>query len=254
MSVQPESKTLETPFASEPLLSPAEPWVDSPGEEAEVDYRSLHTPALVSVVLGVASIMAMLMSTTSVDATLVMCTIPFVGLFVGIRAWLTIKREPEIWTGLRFAIVGTFLSAFFLLGSPLTAMYVYATEVPAGYERITFTEMKPDDKEVAKGIPIPPEIMALDGQRIFIKGYMRPSSQSFGLDNFLLVRDNNQCCFGQLSEVKYFDQIQIHLQGDRKADYSRGVFRMGGILKIDPTALFPGSAKPVFTLLADYSH
>ena len=251
MSVQPESKTLETPFASEPLPNQAAAFA-SP--ESDVDYRSLHTPALVSVVLGIASIMALLMSSTSIDATLVMCTIPFVGLFVGIRAWLAIKRQPEVWTGLRFAMAGTCLSALFLFASPLAAMYVYATEVPDGYKRVTFAEMKPDEKQEAKGIAIPPEIMALDGQRIFIKGYMRPSSQSYGLDNFLLVRDNNQCCFGDLSTVKYYDQVQVHLQGDRKTDYSRGVFRMGGILKVDPTALQPGSAKPVFTLLADHSN
>lgn len=254
MSVEPETKTLEAPFAGEPApqLSRAASFA-SPSDETDVDYRSLHTPALVSVVLGIASIMALLMSGTSIDATLVMCTIPLVGLFVGIRAWLSIKREPQVWTGLKFAMVGTCLSGFFLLASPLAAMYVYATEVPEGYERLTFTEMKPDEKEAAKGIPIPADIMAMDGKHVFIKGYMRPSSQSFGLDNFLLVRDNNQCCFGDLSQVKYYDQVQVLLQGNRKADYSRGIFRMGGILKIDPTALVPNSTKPVFTLLADYS-
>jgi len=253
MSVQPESKTLDVTFAVGDAFATAAP-LGAASSETEVDYRSLHTPAMVSVVLGAASIMALLMSTTSVDATLVMCTIPLVGLFVGFRAWMTIKKQPEVWTGLRFAMAGTLLSGFFLLASPLAAMYVYATEVPEGYARLTFVEMKPDDKQAAKGIPIPPEIMALDGKRVFIKGYMRPSSQSYGLDNFLLVRDNNQCCFGELSDVKYYDQMQVHLQGDRHVDYSRGIFRMGGILKIDPSAIYPGSTKPVFTLLADYSN
>ena len=270
MSAQPELEELKTEeqeqntaeqdhtaeqqqdTTSKPVLSePFAPGTAGTTAASEVDYRSLHTPALVSVVLGAASLISLLMSTTSIDATLVMSTIPLVGLIVGVRAWLAIRREPEVWTGLRFAVAGTFLSAFFLIVSPMAAMYVYATEVPDGYQRLTFTEMKPDEKEEARHIFIPPEVLALDGKRVFIKGYMRPGAQSYGLDNFLLVRDNNQCCFGELSEVKYYDQVQVEMQGDRRADYSRGIFRMGGILKVDPTAN-PNSGQPTFILLADY--
>ena len=102
---------------------------------------------------------------------------------------------------------------------------------------------------------MPPDVASLEGKNVFIKGYIRPDSVTVprGIDQFLLVRDNNQCCFGDLSQVKYYDQVQVHLQDNRRADYSRGVFRMGGILHIDPTALVPNSTKPVFTLLADYS-
>ena len=260
MSVQPEVEALnkakqsEDAAVAQPALS--EPFAPGAAETTanEVDYRSLHTPALVSVVLGAASLISLLMATTSIDATLVMSTIPLVGLIVGARAWLAIRREPEVWTGLRFAVAGTVLSAFFLVVSPLSAMYVYATEVPEGYERMTFTQMKPDEKQEAKHVFIPPEVLEMDGKRVFIKGYMRPSSQSFGLDSFLLVRDNNQCCFGDLAEVKYYDQVQVEMQGGRKADYSRGVFRMGGILKVNPAAIHPNSGEPTFVLLADYMH
>jgi len=276
MSVQPESKTLDipasrpaagsessangtsangstepvatTPFATRGL----HPLSDDEESTVQVDYRSLHTPAMVSVVLGAASLISLLMASTSIDATLVMCTIPLGGLIVGLRALVTIRRHPDVWTGLRFAWIGTLLSAFFLIVSPLSAMYDYATEVPDGYERLTFAQMKPDDKQAAKGVFIPPEVLALNGKRVFIKGYMRPSSQAFGLNNFLLVRDNNQCCFGELSEVKYYDQVQVLMQGERRADYSRGVFRMGGTLQVDPAGFHPQSGKPVFKLLADY--
>ena len=37
---------------------------------------------------------------------------------------------------------------------------------------------------------------ALDGQRIFIKGYMYPTKELEGLNSFLLVKDTGQCCFG----------------------------------------------------------
>ena len=42
------------------------------------------------------------------------------------------------------------------------------------------------------------------------------------IKKFLLVRDNNQCCFGDLSQVKYFDQMAVNLTGPLTLDYSHG--------------------------------
>ena len=71
--------------------------------------------------------------------------------------------------------------------------------------------MRPDELQERNGQVVPPEIAALDGKRVFIKGYIRPDSitVSKGINRFLLVRDNNQCCFGSLSDVKYYDQIDV---------------------------------------------
>jgi hypothetical protein len=99
-------------------------------------------------------------------------------------------------------------------------------------------------------------VAALDGKRVFIKGYIRPDSVKVtrGIDRFLLVRDNNQCCFGDLSTVKYYDQMLVTMAGSRRVDYSDGVFRMGGILKVEPENAVGRPLAPVFSLQADYAN
>ena len=94
---------------------------------------------------------------------------------------------------------------------------------------------------------------ALEGQKVFIKGYMRPA-EFLTVKEFLLVRDNQQCCFGSLSSVKYYDRIDVKLTGDRALTYSPSrIFQIGGTLHIEPQNAMPGSPKAVFTLTADYA-
>ena len=62
---------------------------------------------------------------------------------------------------------------------------------------------------------MPPDIQELEGQQIFIKGFMRPGTHvsSTGtpvrrnVSRFLLVRDSNECCFGDISTVKHYDKV-----------------------------------------------
>jgi hypothetical protein len=153
------------------------------------------------------------------------------------------------------AKVGLVLSLVFFIGGVSYGGYVYATEVPDGYTRISFNEMKPDEIQERGGVAVPPEIAALNGKKVFIKGYIRPGSATSrtNIDRFLLVRDNNQCCFGDLSKVKYFDQMVVQItSGDRVNDDLR-VLRMGGILEVHPENLSPESQSPVFSLKADYA-
>ena len=133
--------------------------------------------------------------------------------------------------------------------------YVYATEVPDGYTRMSFIGMKPDEIQERGGVVVPPEIAALEGQKVFIKGYIRPGSVTVprGIERFLLVRDNNQCCFGDLSKIKYYDQIDVAMTGDNRVDYSQGLIRIGGILHIEPQNIAMGDRAPVFSLKADYA-
>ena len=147
-------------------------------------------------------------------------------------------------------MLGLVLSLCFLVGGVSYGGYVYATEVPEGYARISFNGMKPDELQERSGVIVPPEIAALDGKKVFIKGYIRPDSITVtkGIKEFLLVRDNNQCCFGDMSKIKYYDQMDVNMVGARTVDYSQGMFRMGGILKIEPQNLMPGSTRPVFSL------
>ena len=222
--------------------------------EMEFEYRALHTGAVLGAILGVVSSFILLTAGTTFDACLMIAPIPLIGMFVSLRSWSSIRRQSDQFTGIRLAMLGFFLSLFFLLSGLSYGGYVYATEVPDGYERISFVGLKPDQLDERAGRPVPEEITALVGEKVFIKGYIRPESAPYrtGIDSFLLVRDNNQCCFGDLSQVKYFDQMQVVMQGPLRVDYSTGIFRMGGILRILPQNLALG--KPIFFLEADYAN
>ncbi|MCC7474453.1 MAG: DUF4190 domain-containing protein [Pirellulales bacterium] len=221
----------------------------------EIQYRALHVGALLSLVLGLLSIVVPLVAADSFEWCLLTAPIPLIGLFLGLRALATIRRMPEQYAGGGLALSGAVLSLLFLVAGVSYGGYVYATEVPEGYERTSFNAMKPDEIQERGGVRVPPEIMALQGKKVFIKGYLRPDSVSVqqGIDRFLLVRDNNQCCFGDLSKIKYYDQAYVVLKGDLRVNYSQGVYRMGGTLHIEPRNAATGAQLPVFSLEADYA-
>jgi hypothetical protein len=221
------------------------------------EYQALHTGAIIGLVLGILSVFTAVAAANSLEGCLMTAPIPVLGMFMSLRAWSKIRREPERYTGAPLALLGFALSLAFLVGGLGFSGYVYATEVPEGYSRIAFSGMKPDELAERNGTIVPPEIAALDGKKVFIKGYIRPDSVkvSRGIDKFLLVRDSNQCCFGDLATVKYYDQILVNMAGKQRVDYSDKIFRMGGILKVEPrnATLGPMNPAPVFTLTADYA-
>jgi hypothetical protein len=226
------------------------------GDDESLQYRALHTGALIGLVLGILSIFVVITAANTLDGCLLVTPIPILGIFMSLRALARIRREPEAYTGRTLAILGLALSLIFLIGGVGYGGYVYATEVPDGYTRISFNRMKPDEIQERGGKLVPPEIEALNGKKIFIKGYIRPSSitQRVGVKEFLLVRDNNECCFGDLSKVKYYDQIDVDLVGSLTVNYVEGaLYRIGGIIEIEPENVMGVGLKAVYTLKADYA-
>ena len=221
------------------------------------EYRALHTGAVIGFVLAAfTAIFTVIASATSPEACIGVSLLNAPALSLCIWSLAKIRREPDQYTGRPLALLGLTLSLVFLLGGVTYGSYVYVTEVPEGYTRISFNAMKPDAIQERGGVVVPPEIAALDGQKVFVKGYIRPDSvtQKIGIKEFLLVRDNNQCCFGDLSTVKYHDQIDVDMMGSRTVNYTEGaVIRMGGILKVQPQNARRGPMAPVFSLKADYA-
>jgi hypothetical protein len=220
-----------------------------------IEYRALHTGALIALVLGILSVFVAITAASSFEACLLVAPIPAIGILVALWSLGKIRRFPDQFTGRTLAQLGLALSFVFLIGGVGYGAYVYMTEVPDGYTRLSFNTMKPDDIQERGGVAVPPDVAALEGKKIFIKGYIRPDSITVprGIDRFLLVRDNNQCCFGDLSKIKYFDQIAVALTGNNRVDYSQGVFRVGGTLHIDPPNPASGAGNPTFSLIGDYA-
>jgi hypothetical protein len=191
----------------------------------------------------------------TVESALLVTPIPLIGIALGIVALRRVRSNPQLYSGRGAAQMGLALSTFFLFGGLGYAGFVHATEVPDGYAPTSFADFKPDDADIRAREVIPPEVAALEGKKVFIKGYFRPDSAKFtqNVKQFLLVRDNNQCCFGDMNLVQFFDQVQVRMMRDLTVDYSSGLFRMGGVLHIEPRNAALGSARPVYSLDADYA-
>jgi hypothetical protein len=61
-------------------------------------------------------------------------------------------------------------------------------------------------------------IESMFGQRIRIRGYMFPTAQKSGLREFVLVRDNQECCFGPGAAL--YDCIFVQMSSGKTAEYS----------------------------------
>lgn len=122
--------------------------------------------------------------------------------------------------------------------NPPAAQEEAPTPTTSAIQEATFDDIKfdiepdaPFDREM-----LTPEIEALFGRRIRIRGYMLPSFQQRGLKQFVLVRDNMECCFGPGAAL--YDCMVVNMQEGASADFSirpivvEGVFRFEEV--IDP--------------------
>jgi Domain of unknown function (DUF4190) len=183
-------------------------------------YRALSTAAVASLVLGLLSVLALL------DWWLAL--IPFAGVVLGIVALRKIRSQPQEYTGRAAAIIGIFLATLFCLGGFGRLSYIRATEVPAGYERVDYSLLQPQPDDPPNSIP--PEAKALDGKKIFIKGYVYPGLRKDGITQFLLVRDQGTCCFG--GNPKITDRIQVALSDPKGFAFSGSLFKIAGTFRI----------------------
>lgn len=220
----------------------------------EFEYRPLSMAAIASLVFGMLSILVFVAGKDSITASLMMSPIPLLGIALGFISLHSIRQTPNQLSGKGLARGGFMLSLVGLLGGVGFASYVYATEVPDGYARTSFEAMRPDEIERRGNMPIPRDIEKLDGKKVFIKGYMRADStpRRHNVDKFLLVRDNQACCFGDLASVQFFDQMLVETVGALTTDYSTGIYRVGGTLHIHRENVGRGVGNPVYTLEADH--
>lgn len=234
--------------STEVLSRPSDPGAD------EFEYRPLSMAAIASLVFGLVSSLTIVAAQTSPAQCLMMCPIPLVGIFLGVTSLSRIRQMPNQLSGKGLAVAGLTLSLVGLIAGVGYASIIYATEVPEGYHRTSFEEMRPDEVERRGNNLIPRDIQQLDGKKVFIKGYMRADStpRRHNVNKFLLVRDDESCCFGDLSSVQFFDQILVTTVGKLTTDYSTGIFRTGGTLRINPENLGLGVGHPVYELEADH--
>ena len=207
-------------------------WTD-PSQEFE--YRPM--PALVSV----AGAFAFFSLTAFVLDWLLL--VPVVGLLLAGTALWQIRRSRGAFGGqaMTWALMGI-MGLEFVAGAGMHA-YSFATEVPEGFERVSFPNdiSKYDLKTVDGQLRIPEPVQQLDGQLVFLKGYMYPKRETRGLHQFVLCKDMGQCCFG--GNPKPTDMIVIKMNKGLTADQHTGMVSVAGVFhtqaEIDDEGLNP---------------
>jgi hypothetical protein len=100
---------------------------------------------------------------------------------------------------------------------------------------ITFDDLKFDiQKDGAfKKEMITKEIEELNKKTVKLRGFILPTSvfQQAGIKQFVLVRDNQECCFGPGAAL--YDCVIIEMQPGKTASFSTRVVSVKGKLEID---------------------
>jgi|688.fasta_scaffold00925_18 hypothetical protein len=79
-------------------------------------------------------------------------------------------------------------------------------------------------------------IRSLNKKTMRIRGYILPTSvfQQKGIKQFVLVRDNQECCFGPGAMI--YDCIIVEMQEGRTADFATRPVTVQGRFEIDPNS------------------
>ncbi|MCA9121618.1 MAG: DUF3299 domain-containing protein [Planctomycetales bacterium] len=85
---------------------------------------------------------------------------------------------------------------------------------------LTFDDIKFDIKKDApfKRAMLTDEIEKLAGTPVKIRGYILPSFQQKGIKQFVLVRDNMECCFGPGAAL--YDCILVEMAAGKSASFT----------------------------------
>ena len=212
------------------------------GGDDLTSYQAVSKSAVIALLLGLLSAVALAAPT--------FLFVPVMGIVFGLVALLNLRRYPEELTGKPLAVVGLGLSVVLLTSGLSWHSYVYATEVPKGFARASFYELRPDRDHPE--MPIPPAAIQMHGKRVFIKGYVHPSVANVGpVDHFILVPDMGTCCFG--GQPKLTDMIEVKLTKGLSLEYSYRKRALAGTFEVDPNIIAPdGSQGPCYKLVAEF--
>jgi hypothetical protein len=210
---------------------------DPPDEAPVRPYRAVSTAAVVSVVLGVLSLLTVF--------HWMYALIPIAGIMVGWLAQRHIRDCPQEVTGLAIAWVGLGLSVAMWGVGYSWLIFAHANEVPFGYQVIQYDDLQPD-RNVAEQI-IPLSVSKLDDKKVFLRGYIKPGRQQTDLKKFIICPSIANCPFC-IPDPKPTEMILVTLTGDLTTDYSPHEIAVGGTFKVD--------AKPLnglpYSIEADY--
>lgn len=203
------------------------------------EYRSFSSWAVGSLVLALVGVALLLLLGS--DGFVLYAPIQVVGFMIGLLGLYKIRRNNFELTGEKVAKAGVALSAVCFVVGGSWAAFVYMTEVPEGYDRISFYTL--DSEGATAGSPISEDAAKYHGKSVFIKGYVHPGVNGLGnISRFVLVGDLSACCFG--GQPKPWDMVEVDLKPGDELTYDMKLHRLWGTMSIDVTPhLAVGSTK-----------
>jgi hypothetical protein len=214
--------------------------------QEDYGYRPVPMTAVVGAVLAFLSISALiawLAIPVAVIATVV-CLI----------AVVQIARSRGEFAGMWLAGLGLATSLVMAVGGVLLTMHRYKTEIPPGYERVSFARdiaakgIGMAEENGKRGIVLPEEVRALEGKKIYLKGYMYPQGRPNFLTTFVLCKDNAECCFG--GQPALTDMIGVTMSGKQTTDFTPDLVGVAGTLKFNESYR-GGDLEPIYLLEAE---
>ena len=179
-------------------------------------YRAVSGWAIGSLVLAVLSPLAF--------ADWWLAVVPVAGVVAGLVGWRQIVSRPEALVGVPLAIAGAVVSLGLLIAGLTTLTQIYIAELPEGFIRINYQMLQPLDGDPATAVP--PSANEADGKDVLLKGYMYPGSEQEGIVQFLLVRDQGDCCFG--GNPKITDRVLVTLRDQEGIDFTPRLVKIAG--------------------------
>jgi hypothetical protein len=135
------------------------------------------------------------------------------GVFLGLAAVSRIRAGQGTVKGQWIAATGLLLSLVSSTLGSAKMYHYYRTEVPDGYQRVNFPKEICEKEFVYIGgyRKLHPEVAPLIGKPVYIKGFMWATQATEGLTQFILLKDNGECCFG--GNPKSHDFVLVKLPG-----------------------------------------
>ncbi len=207
----------------------------------ETPYRELSKSAVVCLVFAVLGLLSFWAA--------VFIIMPILGVLFGLVALSNIRRYPDELVGKQIAITGLIACLVFAVGSIGMHSWIFATEVPENHRRISFSDLKANSRT---RLPFSEKAEEFDGQKIFIKGYVRASREQYNLKQFVLVGDFGSCCFGGNPDIA--DVVAVRIVGDMTVNHSYSVRRVSGTFHLNKNPIPIGDAEVpqvFYTITAD---
>lgn len=230
--IDEQAENADTMSQVEPKASPA---------RSEFDYRPVTPLAPITLFFGLCAAAGFL----AWEAL----AIALVGTLLGVITVWKIRGSGGEVGGALLAKLGLGLSALCLVGGSAYQTTAYILELPEGHERVSFSWFARQKPAMEEGkLKLHPDIEALDGKPIFIKGYMFPGRLTKDIKDFVMVKDSGDCCFG--GQPKPEDMILVNLQDDLKVDLRAQTtpIGIGGVLRLDDRVRISDGLKPIYTL------